>query len=369
MEKNKKIALIVSIALAVLLVASIVLNIISITFYVSLTKNANKEIKNVILLIGDGMGFNHLEQTKKAKELESLHMESMSLAQCATDSIDGVTDSAAGGTALATGYKTKNGYVARSPQNDQTTLKSIMQYAQEAQKATGVITTDNPYGATPSAFSSHSSSRFNHDNLLERQFASEIDLIVSSIYEEDGGDKTSARANEIRGNGYNYVTSYNALTSAKNSSKIYGVLPTLHSQYVSQNNVELSDVADFALSYLSQDKDGFMLMIEGARIDKFSHDNNMEGMVEELQAFDEAIATCLDWAKWRNDTVVLVTADHETGGITLTNENKYVFTTSSHTGAYVPLFSYGVTLNELTYDNTDVFKICHSLCQTGKYVE
>ena len=70
MEKNKKIALIVAISLAVLLVASIVLNIISITFYVSLTKNANKEIKNVILLIGDGMGFNHLEQTKKATILK-----------------------------------------------------------------------------------------------------------------------------------------------------------------------------------------------------------------------------------------------------------------------------------------------------------
>ena len=393
-EKTNKILKIVrNIVIIVAVIVLIVLDSFSLNLYLSLSNKVDKindkvneltdpvtpsqnmpdknpssgdtnkgEVKNIILLIGDGMGFNHLETAKSYFKTESLAMESMSAAKCTTYSLDNlVTDSAAAATALATGYKTANGYVA---QRESTVLKSIMRYSAERGKKTGIISTDDPYGATPAAFSSHSSSRNNYDSLLTRQFLSDIDLILGGVWNED---LCTARKDEITGRGYTYVTDAASLNAASDAAKIYGVLPDLHSEYIGDSHIPLKDAATFALNFLADDKDGFTLMIEGARIDKYSHNNDMQGMVDELKDFDETVAACLAWASEREDTAVIVTADHETGGITLGDNGEYAFTTKNHTGQPVPLFAYNVSFEKKLYDNTGVFDMCFSLVVHGAF--
>ena len=297
------------------------------------------EIKNVIFLIGDGMGFNHLNKTEKEREL-SLTIDKFDIGgESMTRSLSAaVTDSAAGGTALATGERTSNGAIGVYMFDLFATYsypKSITELCKESGMMTGVITTDETSGATPASFSAHAYDRGDAEDITSDQMASGFDLIWGT----ENGIATKADA---EANGFTYVTTYAEMMALPEGSRSFAqftnALWTL--QQSDENTPTLSQMTEKAIDLLDDTDEGFFLMVEGAHIDKHSHSNEDDNMTEAMAEFDKAIKIALDYAKADGETLVVVTADHETGAITPEN-GGYVFTRGSHSDANVPVRVYG----------------------------
>lgn len=297
------------------------------------------EIKNVIYLIGDGMGFNHLEKTKLEREttlvMDSFEVKGSSKTRSLSSS---VTDSAAGGTALATGERTGNGMIGVYYTDKNSNIsypKNLTELCKERGMMTGVITTDLTSGATPAAFSAHSSDRDNTEDITNDQLASDIDL----IWGKSNGLVTESIAES---NGFEYVATYNDMMALEEGSRSFGQftnsLWTLKQSDKKTPNLE--QMAVKAVDLLDDTDEGFFLMIEGAHIDKHSHNNYSDEMTEALLEFDRTVEAMLDYAQADGETLVVVTADHETGAIT-PDGGSYVFTSGSHSGANVPVLVYG----------------------------
>ena len=341
--------------------------------------------KNVILMIGDGMG---PEQVKAGAiyKGEALTMQGFPYQTTVQtrSAFDEVTDSAAAATALATGKRTSNGMVAKDP--NYLNLETIVDIASGMGKRTGIIATEELYGATPMGFSGHAYNRNDTACLLETAattgnvnfFASYVmDTKYQSIF-------TNA--------GYENVTAVEEI-SESTSDKVFGsymIRADAPSMSANTNRVAFNKVVTEALEYLSKDEDGFFLMAEGSHIDHGGHNNDMTYMLQELLAFDDAVQAVLEWAQGRDDTVVIVTADHETGGLelkesaftalnfleTVSYDNgmnyvpkHYAWTTTSHSSTDVNLYINGANIDFRNYSfgvegrikNTDVFKILKSL--------
>ncbi len=309
----------------------------------STTKDAaeyyDSNIKNVIFLIGDGMGFNHLEKTKLERNvaltMDTFEFQGASMTRSFSSS---VTDSAAGATALSTGIRTSNGALGVYPLDLNANLsypKNIREICAEKGMMTGVVTTDSTGGATPSGFSAHESNRNNNEEIMYDQLASDIDLIWGT----SNGVLTEDLAAE---NGFEYVATYSEMMALEEGSRSFGQftndLWTLDQS--DENTPNLEQMAVKAVDLLDDTDDGFFLMIEGAHIDKHSHNNDGDKMTEALEEFDRTIAAMLEYAEEDGETLVIVTADHETGGITLKNGN-FEFTRGGHSGANVPVLVYG----------------------------
>ena len=324
-------------------------------------------IKNIILMIGDGMGTVHEDAGRTAKS-GPLEWDNFNYRYSMTTySADNpVTESAAAATAMATGVKTNNGWLAIAPGSSSAEpLDTIMDKARSMGKLSGVITSDLLYGATPAAFSSFETSRSNTNSVVERQIIKGVDLLMGG---HSGNAYTDRKSNFERA-GYGFAAS---LASAKNmrQNKIIALFSDV-TPFGAGTSETLQDMTVFALDWLSRKGLGFVLMIEGAKIDHRSHDNNFSAMITELLAFDECVKIVKDWAALRDDTVIIVTADHETGGLTSNNDGTYIFTTNGHTAANVNFniahrFSEDLPfewtlLNGGTIDNTDVFNIMRDL--------
>ncbi len=307
------------------------------------TKNAenyfDSNVKNVIFLIGDGMGFNHLEKTKAEKQV-SLAMDTFDIkgSSMTRSFTNAVTDSAAGGTALATGIRTANGVVGAYPLDKNSKYsypKNLSELCMEMGKLTGVVTTDYTSGATPASFSAHDPDRDNTDTISDDQLASGINLIWGNY----NGYVTEALATE---NGYEYVANYNEMMSLEEGSYSFGQFTgdLWEPESVTEGTPTLEEMAVKAVDILDDTDEGFFLMIEGAHIDKHSHSNDGEKMKRALISFDNTIKAMLDYAKEDGETLVIVTADHETGAIKLKGDS-YEFTSGSHSAADVPVLVYG----------------------------
>ena len=307
-------------------------------------------IKNVILMIGDGMGPNHVKAAEIYKgsqlAIHSMPNQTYSLTRSANQE---VTDSAAGATALATGVRTNNGHVGVDTEQKQ--LTTIMDVALQQGKRTGIVTTDVMSGATPMAFAGHCEDRHDDTRLLSSAARSGVNLFVST-----SNDATS----KFEGYGYKNLQNVDAISDATNNYVLgtYDITASAASQAADENGVALDRVVSESIEYLSKDTDGFVLMAEGARIDKEAEKNNFEGMIQEMLAFDDAVQAALNWAKGRNDTVVIVTADHETGGLLLgdnaTKDNidsQHFWSTHAHTGANVYCNVYGTDVDFLRYSS------------------
>jgi alkaline phosphatase len=249
-----------------------------------------KEAKSAILLIGDGMGFNSIELARSLGAIDNFYAEDLAVhGQSKTNNSEGTTtDSAAGGTALSTGYKTKNSYVGMNPNG--VSIQNLRELAYEHGAKTAVLTTDVITGATPAAFLAHNKSR-NATSAIQ----SEIDMLTVhgkiEFCEGSVGD--------------------NLLAETRN-----------------------------ALFTIDKGDSPFFIMIEEAYIDKNSHSNNGSKMSAAVKRFNEVIAYSMVFTVFNPDTVLVVTADHETGGIT-PNGNSYVYTTGNHTSANVPVYACG----------------------------
>lgn len=302
--------------------------------------NESDTVKNVIIMIGDGMGVNHLEMAKQELEITLSMDEDFPIKGFSqTRSFDNkVTDSAAGGTALSCGIRTSNGFVGVFPLDPLRFFSvptSITEAAMADGKRTGVVTTDKLTGATPATFSAHTYARGNSRIIASQQMTSGIDLLWGTKNDYF----SAATASE---NGFEYIETLNEMESLGNGSKSLGQFSDdcWSRTPESETTPTLEAMTASAISILDNEDGGFFLMVEGAHIDKHSHGQKVDEMVDSLYSFDDAIKVAVDFAKQDGNTVVIVTADHETGGITLVGD-KYEFTMGSHSGADVPLLVYG----------------------------
>ncbi|MBO5396414.1 MAG: alkaline phosphatase [Clostridia bacterium] len=318
-----------------------------------------EEVKNVIIMIGDGMGFNHLYATEYTHgvKLQMLNRMEYYGSQQTASSSSPVTDSAAGGTALATGGRTINSYVGVYPTDPLAAIAepaSITDVAMKYGKATGIVTSDSIMGATPSSFSAHVRNRDLADEIFDQQVVSGIDLIWGGAAPDI---VTEERVNE---NGKVFVDTLSEVQALELGQKSIGQFDT-DAMWTGEDNgtggPSLSELAVEAIDILSQDEDGFFMMIEGAHIDKRSHDRDGEGAMKAVLEFDKTVGAVLDFAEKDGNTLVIITADHETGGVTRMPRGNYKWLIGSHTGADVPCFVYGadsVIAEDETIKNTDI---------------
>jgi alkaline phosphatase len=343
------------------------LMIISILIGISLggCNTTPKEIapRNVILLIGDGMGVAQVYAAMTVKK-DSLHMEKFPyVGLIKTSSADNyVTDSGAGGTALATGHKTKNGAIAVDTAGN--SLKSILQYAMDANLSGGLVSTSSITHATPASFLAHQISRASYQDIAADFLKTNIDVFIGGGLDDfskrdDGRDLTV----ELAEKGYTVLTSMDAIVTHEKGKLAGFTAPGHNPKMLEGRGNMLPDATATAIRLLNQNPKGFFLMVEGSQIDWGGHANDTEYIVTETIDFDEAVGIALEFARKDKNTLVVVTADHETGGLGLNQGNIVdgtviaAYTTEGHTGVMVPVFAYGPGAEQFTgvYENTGIF--------------
>ena len=290
------------------------------TFTLTFTIASQAEVKNMIVLIGDGLGMGQIDMTRyfdqgKDGELELMKLPNNGIMM--TSSVDGVTDSAAAGSAMATGHKTKNGMVAMTPDGEE--VDSVLDFAKEKGKATGIISSNKVHDATPAAFAASAEDRGMDADLTRDIIENEVDVVLGG----GGGDFSDEVMNLAKEKGYEHVTTEDELANT-DSDKILGLFNESYMNYIldrdDYNSQEPSvyEMTKKAIDVLSKDEDGFFLMSEGARIDHAAHAADIPGVVAETLDFDRAVKHAVDWAKENGDTLVVVVADHETMGFSVT---------------------------------------------------
>lgn len=250
-----------------------------------------------------------------------------------------------------------NAYIGVYPTDPLATIAvpaSVTDVAMKYGKATGILTSDSIMGATPSAFSAHVRDRDLSEDIFAQQVVSDIDLIWG------GAAPDIVTEEKVIENGKVFVDSLSDVQALSLGQKSIGQF-NADAMWTGEDDgtgaPSLSELAVEAIDILSQDEDGFFMMIEGAHIDKRSHDRDGEGAMKAVLEFDKTIGAVLDFAEKDGNTLVIVTADHETGGVTRMPKGNYKWLIGSHTGADVPFFVYGadsVIADEEIAKNTDV---------------
>lgn len=325
----------------------------------------HKKVKNVILMIGDGMGTSHIYAGVVANR-GHLYLDNFPVAGFSeTFSSDNlITDSAAGGTALATGHKTNNGMISVTP--DGKKVKTILESAEEAGKATGLVVTCKITHATPAVFIAHQPSRNMYEAIAADFLNTDIDVFIGGgldnfLHRQDGRNLVQ----ELKDKGYQVVTSPDSLLLVNRDRKLAGLVDEGHlPPYALGRGDYLEKATALAIDMLSRDKDGFFLMVEGSQIDWGGHDNHTPYTVSEMLDFDRAIGKALEFAARDGHTLVIVTADHETGGMSINGGDRNTgavaarYTSGNHTAVMVPVFAWGpqAVLFGGIQDNTDVYK-------------
>lgn len=372
--------------------------------------------KNVILLIGDGMGFPHLTAARVEKAENNLtayadtelYMDNMEQTGYVTtfSANSFVTDSAPASTAMATGQKTNNGVISQDSTakkgKDGKNLTTILEMAEAANKSTGVVTTTRITHATPAAFYAHVDNRDNESEIADQLLASNTEVALGGGLrffvgrnETDPLGGKSKRGDDrnllIEFGNKSYAVVYNesALMAldANSTDKILGLFNNDHMKYDLERNgsgePSVAEMTAKAIEVLSKDEDGFFLMVEGGRIDHASHARNLSNNIGDTLAFDDAVKVALDFAAKNNDTLVIVTADHECGGFTLQPSNLETYEASglnpiyasgmmtipgsynltaakeaTHTAVDVPIMASGPGADKVSHgkmDNTEIF--------------
>lgn len=304
--------------------------------------------RNIILMIGDGMGLEHISCALVLNH-GKLNMTSMPVTGLSlTSSTDNlITDSAAGGTALASGHKTANGHVGVDP--DGHSLESLLEKASSSGRLTGVVTTCRLNDATPAAFCCHEPDRDDAESIVADYLDCGVDYIAGGglRYWRDRSDGRDI-ISEMAARGYEVALSPEALAAA-DRLPVLGLLADLELPVALKRGDLYRDMVSHGLSLLSSSSSasGFVMVLEGSCIDDWSHAGRLDLAMEELLDFDRTVGDVLEWAAADGHTLVVVTADHATGALTLRggdlNEGRIeaVFGSDSHNGIAVPYFVYG----------------------------
>lgn len=321
----------------------------------------NKTPKNVILFIGDGMGVSQLFAGLTANR-GSLFIENCKyIGFSKTSSADRyVTDSAAGATAISTGTKTYNGAIGVGP--DKNPIKTILEEASEQGKATGLVSTSSITHATPASFIAHQPSRSQEEDIATDFLKTDIDVFIGGGYDffANRADGRNLLHDLVR-KGYAVERELSGIENFK-GKKLAGLTAPKGNPRVSERGNMLPVSTQTAIRVLQQNEKGFFLMVEGSFIDSGGHGNNTVQVVEEVLDFDQAVGKALEFAAGNGETLVIVTADHETGGMAIldgsveTGMVKGGYATGGHTGVMVPIFAYGPGASEFIgiMENTDI---------------
>lgn len=306
-----------------------------------------KSAKNVILMIGDGNGLAQISATALANNGELSLTQLRNIGFLKTQSSDDfTTDSAGGATAIATGKKVPNRAIGVDVKGNP--LKNITEILAEKGFASGIVTTDEITGATPSSFYAHQKDRGMTEEIKNDFLKSKLSVFVSAA-------GNSEEKNSI--GDFEMLRSLDEIS--ENKKEKIGFLFS-----ADKSSSALSNAVKNVLTFFEEKSKPFFLMVEGAKIDSYGHANDIGGIIDESIAFDQAVTAALKFADTNKNTLVIITADHETGGLTLPqgnitkNEIEGDFTTDDHTGIMVPIFAYGPRSNAFqgVYENTEVFK-------------
>lgn len=328
---------------------------------VSVKEPKGKKVKNIIFMIGDGMG---LEQLSTAWIINGCHLNitdnfSNVGIQWTYSASKLVTDSAAAGTALATGSKTRNGAIAVSVDNEP--LETLSEYAKSKGMKTGTSVVCRVCDATPAVFSTHAPNRDSLYNIMAQFVDSELDFLSGGglkWWEDrpDGRDLTA----EAQAKGYTFVRDMESLKAVEEGPVIaltaYTELPP-----ALDRGTDHQDAVKKALELLDN-KAGFFLMVEGSCIDDWCHANKVGYAVEEILDFDRTVGTVLEWAAQDGETLVIVTADHSTGAMTLLGGNiaeqtvGVNFANDGHNGVALPVYAWGPHAEDFVgiYENAEL---------------
>lgn len=364
--------------------------------------NAGTTSPAVILFIGDGMGEAHRTAARWSSvgEAGSLNMDTLPFSSWAktNNASDSVTDSAAASTAIATGNKTYNLRISIGV--DGSSLPTIVENAQEMGMSVGLISNVPITHATPAAFAAHVISRHENTEIALQMLEHKLNLMMAGGEDdflpasEQGcfpgvGHRTDGRnlITEAENAGYTYICSAVELETIdlENTTHLLGLFAddAMSRPY----EPTLAHITDAAISMLSQDPDGFFLMVEGGQIDWAAHDNIANLVISDVNDFDAAVAMGIMYADSNPNALLVVTADHETGGMHVswessgeTGEDGPFFTptgtpffvnwdTTQHTSVDVPTSSQGYQAFSLTgtYENTRIYKTMRSVLGWGYF--
>jgi alkaline phosphatase len=333
--------------------------ILNIPAFAQQKENRTPQVKNIILMIGDGMGVAHIYADVTANKGETNFSKFTAIGFSKTYSAsDFTTESAAGSTAFSIGVKTHNRGVGVNKNNKP--MPNIREIAQKHGLSTGVVVTTDLTDATPADFIAHVKDRGMHHQIAKAYINSGVNVFIGAEKERFYNPKK--RINLIpalKKKGYQIARTQKEIKKIK-GGKLAGLLKEKWAK--ERGNQEEVD-AKKAIQLLNQNPKGFFLVIEGSKIDGASHDNNFDRMVAEVQDFDRVIGEVLDFAKKNGHTLVIVTADHETGGLVLTGGNmqkgeiKGRFMVTHHTPVMVPVFAYGPGAKSFIgiYNNNMIF--------------
>jgi len=346
----------------------------------------------IILFIGDGMGEVHRTAGRWSAVGQDgqLAMDLLPFSGWAITAnfSGGVTDSAAAATAMATGVKTDNGRVSIGPSGE--LLSTILEQAQERGWAVGLVSTTQIAHATPAAFAAHEISRENYTSIALQIFEHGVDVILAGGEDDwlpdtkkgcyaDFGHRTDGRnlIEEAINQGYIHICGESGFDSLDlaNTTKLLGLFAD--NGMPRPFTPTLAELTEAAITILSQDPDGFFLMVEGGQIDWAAHRNEADNVIGDVIGFDAAVSIGRTFAQGNSNALIIVTADHETGGmsIRLTSGGNpdedgpfsmpdttpfYInWTTTGHTGVDIPTTAQGKLSDQFsgTYENTHIYTV------------
>lgn len=333
-----------------------------------------KKVKNVILMIGDGMSLMHVYTAWAANRgklwLENAQATGLSKTWAVKKL---VTDSGSGGTSLATGVKTVYHAVGVDPEGKP--LTSLVDVAKELGKDAGMAVTCRLWDATPCDFCCHNIDRDKEEELVGDYPTSGVDFVFGG-----GAQKFTNRKDgrdifkELQKKGYHVSRTLDDFFAYDKNSRIFAVPYDKDTPLPDERGDLLARASMKGISLMNQNKNGFFMMIEGSQLDDYGHFNQLDLLMKETLDFDQTVGEMMKWAAKDGETLVVVTADHETGGLTLVNGNKdegrveCCFSTKDHSGTMVPVYAFGPGAENFTgiFENTDVFKKIKKLMTEGE---
>lgn len=333
---------------------------------------SGEEVRSLIFMIGDGMGLSHVAAMMIEGGYAPTAFDRMeNVALIATRSANNlVTDSAAAGTALATGSKTDNGRLGEAP--DGHALESMIAKAWKREMPTGVVVTCKIQHATPGAFYAHVPNRNLYDEISRQLASSKLDVAFGGGKAEMTAPDASGRsaADELVRTGCRVIYDWNQAEDIR-SGRVAGFfaddhLPSMldgRGDYLPQATRKALEILD---NNAREAGKGFVLMVEGSQIDFESHGNNAAGVLAEVRDFEAAVSAAMRFVDNHPGTLLVVTADHETGGLSMPSRKAdftasesgmdYKFGSGSHTGILVPVYLYGAGAERINgvMDNTEL---------------
>ncbi|MDN4166732.1 alkaline phosphatase [Cytophagales bacterium LB-30] len=324
---------------------------------------ANPQPKNVILMVGDGMGVSQLSSVLYASDqplaLEQFPVVGLSKTSSYSHKI---TDSAAGAAAFSFGQKTYNKAIGMD--KDSLPAETLLETLHAQGWKTGLVATSSITHATPASFFAHVKFRKYEEEIATYLHRSGVDYFVGGGINYFNQRKDSLNyLDSLRAQGYHLVL--DALPTAEEwkNEKLGCLIGALEMPPMLSGRGDILGKASIQLLQRIKGEKPFFVMIEGSQIDWGGHENQADYLIAEMLDFNATIAQVLEFAKADGETLVIVTADHETGGFAIGsnegkyNEIEYQFTTGHHTGAMVPVFAYGPGAEKFSgiYENTEIY--------------